>query len=54
MDKFGVDTQTEEGKQASEKTKPTCPECGADLASAALTNVPICPRCGSRPFERKA
>ena len=53
MDKFGVETKTEEAKIASEKDKPTCPECGALLLPSATSNVPICPRCGTKPFEAK-
>lgn len=51
MDKYGVDTESEAAKTASEKTKPTCPQCGTELAPAAASNVPICPKCGTEPFE---
>lgn len=53
MEKYGVDTETEEAKVASEKSKPVCPKCGAALAPSASSNVPICPRCGTEPFEAK-
>lgn len=51
MEKYGVDVETEEAKIASEKAKPACPSCGHALAPSAASNVPICPRCGTEPFE---
>lgn len=51
MNKYGVDTETEAAKTASEKAKPVCPQCGSALAPSAASNVPICPRCGTKPFE---
>lgn len=53
MDKYGVVTEPEGSKSASESAKPTCPHCGAELAPAAASNVPICPKCGTKPFEAK-
>lgn len=53
MDKYGVDTETEEAKVASSKDKPACPRCGSPLVPSAAANVPICPRCGTEPFEAK-
>lgn len=51
MDKYGVDTQSEATKTASEKAQPTCPSCDRPLLSNV--NVPTCPHCGTRPFEAK-
>lgn len=49
MEKYGVDTNEEKTKTASEGK--TCPECGATLKTG--TNVPVCPNCGTKPFEEK-
>lgn len=51
MDKLGVDTEKKhvdldkEGADAEH-----CPKCGSLLDSS--TNVPCCPRCGTKPFEK--
>lgn len=49
MEKYGVDTNEEKTKTATEGQK--CPECGATLKTG--TNVPVCPNCGTKPFEEK-
>ncbi len=51
MEKYGVETQPENPKMASENTEPQCPSCGSKLTTSA--NVPVCPRCGTKPFEPK-
>lgn len=49
MEKLGVQVDDSKTKTASEKK--TCPECGAELLKN--TNVPQCPNCGTKPFEKK-
>ena len=51
MDKYAV---VEEPKSHNEKTAgPTnsCPYCGMRLEETS--NVSKCPRCGTRPFEKR-
>lgn len=46
MDKYGVDTT----KVSEDLTvTPRCRDCGSKLE--ASSNVPKCPRCGTKPFE---
>lgn len=55
MDKFGVEVEPEE-KTAQEKGKASpgrCPACKAPLRPLDETGVPLCPRCGSKPFEQR-
>lgn len=49
MEKYGVDTETDESKTASAKENPQCPRCATPLNKKA--NVPACPKCGTKPFE---
>jgi hypothetical protein len=49
MEKLGVQVDDNKTKTASEKK--TCPECGAELLKDS--NVPQCPNCGTKPFEKK-
>lgn len=49
MDKYGVDT-TDTTKVSEDLTaSPHCGACGSRLESSS--NVPKCPRCGTKPFE---
>jgi DNA-directed RNA polymerase subunit RPC12/RpoP len=50
MDKFGVQTDEDKTKTAGEGA--TCPVCASKLLEN--TNVPTCPKCGTKPFERPA
>ncbi len=50
MEKYGVDTNSDATKTASNKS--TCPRCGRALQEG--TNVPTCPIHGTEPFERQA
>jgi DNA-directed RNA polymerase subunit RPC12/RpoP len=50
MEKYGVE-EAEESKKANEGV--TCPECGEALRDSEQTGVLICPRCGTKPFEKK-
>lgn len=51
MDKLGVDvTDTDPTKTATEKENPSCPKCDKPLQKNV--NVPACPKCGTRPFEK--
>ena len=48
MQKYGVETSrthTKTGQQG-------CPRCGSTLETGS--NVPLCPKCGTAPFEEKA
>jgi ribosomal protein L37AE/L43A len=33
--------------------QPTCPGCHGPIQTRQGTNMPWCPRCGTRPFEKK-
>lgn len=49
MDKYGVDT-TDTTKVSEDLTvTPCCRDCGSKLETSS--NVPKCPRCGTKPFE---
>lgn len=47
MEKYGYEKDDETAKTAAEKGK--CPECGSLLEGSP----PVCPKCGSEPFEKK-
>ena len=51
MEKYGVETETDkkDGKVATDEKR--CPTCGSLLVTTA--NVPQCPNCGTRPFEKR-
>lgn len=54
MEKYGVDAESEATKTAAEvatSETPACPSCHAPLKELSITGVPLCPRCGSKPFE---
>jgi predicted RNA-binding Zn-ribbon protein involved in translation (DUF1610 family) len=52
MEKYGVE-ETESTKKANEDfDKSICPDCGAALRNSEQTGVLICPRCGTKPFEK--
>lgn len=50
MEKYGVDLDSEKTKVSEDLTiTPRCGACGSRLESSS--NVPKCPRCGTKPFE---
>lgn len=50
MEKYGVDI-TDTTKVSEDLTiTPPCRACGALLET--FSNVPKCPRCGTKPFEQ--
>ena len=49
MEKYGVLTSLELEKTAERMQPGHCPVCGAELKDS---NPPICPNCGSAPFEK--
>lgn len=51
MDKYGVTLDDKKAVEARVSKK--CPDCGADLDMAESNAVPICPNCGTKPFEPK-
>lgn len=51
MEKYGV--KVDETKQKTASTQKTCPACGSQLVPEGTTNVPKCPKCGTRPFEKE-
>lgn len=51
MEKYGVEEEIVPGKTASEDP-PCCPDCGTKLEDKLLTGILICPKCGSKPFEK--
>jgi uncharacterized Zn finger protein (UPF0148 family) len=51
MDKYSVvtdDELTKEGQEGGAK----CPSCGSDKVDYSA-NVPVCPNCGTKPWERE-
>ncbi len=51
-EKYGVEEEVDSSKTAAEG-KNTCPRCSAELRPQAVTGVLLCPKCGSKPFERE-
>lgn len=53
MEKFGVviDKSSEKVKTAS--TQGKCPACGDTLNTFSVNNLPHCPNCGTKPFEKQ-
>ena len=51
MDKFGVE-QEEPGDKLAAENKHECPECHSLLRPTQETGVLLCPKCGSKPFEK--
>ena len=51
MEKYGVQTDDEKTKTASEGNAP-CPKCGSNKVDYSA-NVPVCPKCGTEPWEPK-
>lgn len=51
MDKYAVTVDDKKAVEARVSKK--CPDCGADLDTDPAHAVPICPRCGTKPFEPK-
>jgi len=51
MEKYGVDEEEDTVKTAKVGDK-TCPTCSTKLRPPAKTGVLLCPKCGSKPFER--
>lgn len=49
MEKFGVDEGAEQDKMEKAAAQG-CPDCGSKVERHG--NVMICPKCGSKPFER--
>lgn len=47
MEKHGYDQDRDLAKTAAEKGK--CPQCGSPLSG----QPPVCPNCGSEPFEKR-
>lgn len=54
MDKYAVELDPEAVKTADAKAPGTCPVCGAKVLSPETTNVLVCPKCGTIPFEAPA
>lgn len=50
MEKYGVDLDDERKKEASDGGELKCPNC-AWILNAEQANVPICPVCGTKPWE---
>jgi len=49
MDKYSVVVDDDMEKQAREGDG--CPVCGSTVDYSG--NVPVCPRCGTAPFEKR-
>lgn len=52
MEKLGVQIDEEKSKVAGAKKDESCPSCGAKAHWDPHRNVPWCPNCGTRPFEK--
>lgn len=50
MEKFGV--EEEDQPKLASMDKVPCPTCGAILRPIVETGVLLCPKCGSKPFEK--
>jgi len=53
MDKFGVVQENDDAVKTG-GDKKSCPVCGAPLRPSELTNVLVCPKCGTKPFEKES
>ncbi len=51
MDKYGVVTGQPEHQVKTAERDELCPKCANELDKAS--NVPICPKCGTGPFEKE-
>jgi uncharacterized Zn finger protein (UPF0148 family) len=51
MEKLGVVLDDEKTKTASRDEH--CPECGAPLYPRKTGDIPQCPNCGTKPFEKR-
>lgn len=49
MEKYGVEQDQSTGKTAAKAG--TCPQCGQQLDADSA--VPKCPKCGTKPFEKR-
>lgn len=49
MDKYGYKKREDDDTVKVATQKGKCPRCGADLNG----NPPVCPNCGSEPFEER-
>ena len=53
FEKYGVlEDPNTVGKTAEDKKPQRCPECDSALVPSETVNVLVCPKCGTRPFER--
>ncbi len=52
VDKYGVEEELPADKTATEQLSK-CPSCGTPLRPVEDTGVSLCPKCGSKPFEKK-
>jgi hypothetical protein len=51
VEKFGVEEDEPSDKLGSEK-REECPACHSLLRPTHETGVLLCPKCGSKPFEK--
>ena len=52
MDKYGVDEEEPSPNKTTEDKPKQCPACKSPLRPIEDTGVLICPKCGSKPFEK--
>ena len=50
MEKYGVEEELPEEKTGKAESRRLCPDCGA---VAKNEGVLVCPKCGTKPFEKK-
>ena len=52
MEKYGVEEEDLPADKTAED-KTLCPVCKTPLRPVSETGVLLCPKCGSKPFEKK-
>jgi rubrerythrin len=50
QEKYGVEVDPSSQKTAEEGPLNECPKCGREVE---MTNVPKCPECGTKAFEKQ-
>lgn len=52
MDKFGVEEEDPPPNKTAADAPKECPACHTPLRPISETGVLLCPKCGSKPFEK--
>ena len=51
-EKLGVEVDPEIPIKTANEGKSLCPVCNAPLRKSESLSLPVCPNCGTKPFER--